>query len=108
MTSRREREKLARRAAILEAAEALVEQTGGWSISMGDVAKAVELSKGTLYLYFENKDALCAAIATRAMKAFRPQLDAEIATAGSGLADWSARSGPTCAGSRRNHICSAS
>ena len=64
VAARRERERTARREAILDAAEELVVSDGYHGLRMDAVAEAVELSKGTLYLYFANKDALCAAVAT--------------------------------------------
>jgi AcrR family transcriptional regulator len=64
VAARRERERIARREAILDAAQELVAMQGYHGMRMDSVAEAAELSKGTLYLYFENKDALCAAVAT--------------------------------------------
>jgi AcrR family transcriptional regulator len=52
---------------------------------MDAVADAVELSKGTLYLYFENKDALCAGVATRLINTFLPFLDDALAKADTGI-----------------------
>ena len=60
VAARRERERTARREAILDAAQELIAERGVPRDANGCVAEAVELSKGTLYLYFENKDALCA------------------------------------------------
>lgn len=83
--SRRERERAARRETILAAAEALVQETGYWEMSMGDVARRAELSKGALYHYFENKDALCAAIAARSMSELLPRLEAASSSERTGL-----------------------
>lgn len=74
--SRRERERQARREAIVAAAEEFVVETGYWEMSMDAVARRAELSKGALYLYFQNKDALCAEIAMRSMRDFIPTLRA--------------------------------
>ncbi len=74
LNARRKREKEARRAAILDAAESLVAARGYASLTMDAVAREAELSKGTLYLYFENRDALCAAIAHRTISTFFPLL----------------------------------
>jgi AcrR family transcriptional regulator len=52
---------------------------------MDAVADAAELSKGTLYLYFENKDALCAAVATRLIDTLLPSVQSAVAEAASGL-----------------------
>lgn len=54
-----------RRDQILDAAEEIVSELGFESLTMIAVARRAELSKGTLYLYFENKDSLCAAVAER-------------------------------------------
>ena len=52
---------------------------------MDAVADAAELSKGTLYLYFQNKQALCAGFASRLIGNYLPLLDAKVADATSGL-----------------------
>lgn len=56
--SRRERERLQRREAIITAAKKLFYEKGHQATTMVDVAAAAELSKGTLYLYFSSKDEL--------------------------------------------------
>ncbi|OPY24728.1 MAG: DNA-binding transcriptional regulator EnvR [Methanobacterium sp. PtaU1.Bin242] len=58
VVSRRQREKEQRRKDIIEAAEKLFFKKGYDNVSMNDIAKEVELSKATLYLYFDNKEAL--------------------------------------------------
>jgi len=73
---RRARERQARRAAILDAAEEVLREVGYRNLRMEEVAEAAELSKGTLYLYFEGKDALCAGIAERRMGNIIPQVRA--------------------------------
>lgn len=85
VAARRERERTARREAILDAAQDLVATEGYHGLRMDAVAEAVELSKGTLYLYFENKDALCAAVATRLIDIFLPYLKSSLDDAESGL-----------------------
>ncbi|MDZ7771719.1 MAG: helix-turn-helix domain-containing protein [Balneolaceae bacterium] len=59
---RRKREKERRRRQILEAAKELISEKGIDSLTMSEIANRAELSKGTLYLYFENKTDLCLAI----------------------------------------------
>lgn len=59
---RREREKERRRRQILDAAKELISEEGIDNLTMGKIARRSELSKGTLYLYFENKSDLCLAI----------------------------------------------
>jgi AcrR family transcriptional regulator len=52
---------------------------------MDSVAEAAELSKGTLYLYFENKDALCAGVATRLIDELLPVLEQSVEDTPTGL-----------------------
>lgn len=56
--SRREREKLNRRNEILEASKKIFSEKGYDNATVDDVASAAELSKGTIYLYFQNKSDL--------------------------------------------------
>ena len=58
ISERKEREKEKRRAFILDTARRLILERGIDSVSMQDIATACELSKGTLYLYFDNKQSL--------------------------------------------------
>ncbi|MDR3291031.1 MAG: TetR/AcrR family transcriptional regulator [Methanobrevibacter sp.] len=62
---RREKERKQRRKDIINAAEKLFFSKGFDIISMNDIASEVELSKATLYLYFENKESLFFAIVLR-------------------------------------------
>lgn len=62
---RKEKEKAARRAAIINAAERLFAARGYDCVGMDDVAREAQLAKGTLYLYFDNKDSLYLAVAVR-------------------------------------------
>ena len=55
---RKEREKEARRNQILDAAERIFEAKGTSQATMDDIAKEAELAKGTIYLYYKNKDEL--------------------------------------------------
>lgn len=66
--SRRQREKEQRREDIIIAAEKLFFKRGYDNVSMNDIAKEVELSKATLYLYFDNKEALFFLIVMRGVK----------------------------------------
>lgn len=85
VAARRERERTARREAILDAAQELIAAEGYHGVRMDAVADAAELSKGTLYLYFENKDALCAAVATRLIDDFIPFIERAINDTTTGL-----------------------
>ena len=55
---RRELEKLERKNKILEAALQLFSEKDFHEVTVDEIAERVSLSKGTLYLYFENKDNL--------------------------------------------------
>ncbi len=56
--SRREREKLAHRQEILDAATHVFAKKGFFNATLDEVAQESEFSKGTLYLYFDNKEDL--------------------------------------------------
>jgi AcrR family transcriptional regulator len=65
---RKEREKERRRSDIIDAAEKLFFSRGFENVTMDDIAKETELARGTLYLYFKNKDDICVAIAVRGLR----------------------------------------
>jgi AcrR family transcriptional regulator len=67
IAERKRREKEKRRQAIIEAAEKVFFTKGIEPATMDDVAEEAELSKGTLYLYFKNKDDLLHAIVHRGL-----------------------------------------
>lgn len=60
---RKERERRQRKMQILEAAKALFLKNGFLNVTMNDIASATELSTGTIYLYFKNKEDIFAALA---------------------------------------------
>jgi len=62
---RKEREKERRRQQILVAAKRVFSAKGFNKATMEDIAKEAELSPGTLYLYFMNKDELYASLSLR-------------------------------------------
>lgn len=64
---RREREKHQKRNHIIDAAERLFFSKGYNSTSMDEVAEEAEYSKGTLYLYFKDKEDLYLAINVRGL-----------------------------------------
>ena len=68
ITERREREKEQRKNDIIDAAERVFFKKGHEYATMDDVAHEAELSKGTLYLYFKNKEDLYLAIHLRGNK----------------------------------------
>jgi TetR/AcrR family transcriptional regulator len=65
ITERREREKEQRKNEILDSAEQIFFSKGFENASMDDIAEKAELSKGTLYLYFKNKEDLYLALHSR-------------------------------------------
>ncbi len=65
---RKEKEREMRRNDIIEAAEKLFFSRGYENVTMDDIARELELARGTLYLSFKNKDDIYVAIAIRASK----------------------------------------
>lgn len=61
-TERREREKQRRREDILNTARILFFEKGFRDTTIDDIARAAELARGTIYLYFENKEEIYATI----------------------------------------------
>jgi AcrR family transcriptional regulator len=68
IAERREREKEQRHNDIIDAAERVFFSKGMENATMDDVAEEVELSKGTLYLYFKSKEEIYLAIHLRGNK----------------------------------------
>lgn len=66
--ARRKREREERRQSIIDAAESLFFSRGYDNVSINDIAKEVELNRATIYLYFENKEALCFAVILRGVR----------------------------------------
>ena len=65
---RKEREKGRRRQQIMIAAKRVFSIKGFNKATMEDIANEAELSPGTLYLYFKNKDELCASLSLRILQ----------------------------------------
>jgi len=61
-TERREREKQRRREDILNTARVLFFDKGFRDTTIDDIARASELARGTIYLYFDNKEEIYATI----------------------------------------------
>ena len=83
--SRKEREKEQRRKDIIDAAEKLFFEKGYDNVSMNDISKIVELSKATLYLYFENKEELFFAIVLRGTRILNAMIREAVAAAENGI-----------------------
>ncbi|MBD3232579.1 MAG: TetR family transcriptional regulator [candidate division Zixibacteria bacterium] len=75
---RKEREKIRRQNDILDAAEEVFFERGLKEATMEEVAEKAELSKGTLYLYFKNKEALYLGINLRALAVLRRKFEESI------------------------------
>jgi AcrR family transcriptional regulator len=65
---RKEREKERRRQQIMVAAKRVFADKGFSRSTMEEIAKEAELSPGTLYLYFKNKDELYASLSLRVLQ----------------------------------------
>lgn len=78
ITERKEREKLKKRELLIDAAEKVFFKKGYENATMDEIAEKAEYSKGTLYLYFKNKEELYIAISTRSMFLFEKILDQEM------------------------------
>ncbi|MDA8142319.1 MAG: TetR/AcrR family transcriptional regulator, partial [Desulfobacteraceae bacterium] len=63
-----EREKERRRQQIIVAAKRVFSEKGFNKATMEDIAKEAELSPGTLYLYFKNKEELYASLSLRILQ----------------------------------------
>lgn len=82
---RKNREKVERRSLILREAKKLVLERGVTSLTMQDIAQATELSKATLYLYFQSKEAILIEIMDEATTAFVEFARIRVREASSGL-----------------------
>lgn len=72
---RKERERERRRQDIMVAARRVFSARGYEKATMEDIAREVELSPGTLYLYFKNKDDLYASLNVRVLQFMNVKLD---------------------------------
>jgi len=71
---RKLREKESRRREILKAAEKLFSGKKGLDATMDDLAEKTELGKGTLYLYFPNKESILQVLAEKGINLLRKRL----------------------------------
>jgi len=83
--NRRQREREERRSDILDVAERIFADRGFAATTMGQVAAGVELSKGTLYLYFTSKDELYVATCLRFLGRLIERYEAVASATASGL-----------------------
>jgi AcrR family transcriptional regulator len=73
--ARREREKRERRRSILQAARETFFENGFHHTTVDSVAERAEVSKGTVYLYFESKEALLAHLLLEGLENLVTELD---------------------------------
>jgi AcrR family transcriptional regulator len=85
VAERRQREREERRHRILDAAERVFYARGLEQATMDEVARAAQLGKGTLYLYFRTKEELLLAIAVRRQDAMLERFQREERAASSGI-----------------------
>ena len=79
MTKRWQRRKDARPAEILDAALAVFAQKGFAATKLDDIAAKAGITKGTIYLYFDSKQALFEALARQSVGAQIQQVTAQLA-----------------------------
>jgi len=77
--ARRERERSELREKILDAARAIVLREGFGALTLRKLADAIEYAPGTIYLYFENRDAIARELSA---EGFRSLLEVFAPTAG--------------------------
>ena len=72
---RKQRERERRRQQIIVAAKRVFSERGFSKATMEDIAREAELSPGTLYLYFKNKDELYASLSLRILQYMNIRLE---------------------------------
>jgi len=72
---RKEREKERRRQQIIVAAKRIFSAKGFNKATMEDIAKEAEISPGTIYIYFKNKDELYASLSIRILQHLNIRLE---------------------------------
>lgn len=88
-TARKEREKIQRQESIIYAARELFYQKGYQMTTMEEIAEKAELSKGTLYLYFDNKDELYISVISEGFRILEKRLQSIMESGGDVL--WKGR-----------------
>lgn len=82
---RKEREREKRRQQIMAAAKRVFSSKGFKRTTIEDIAKEAELSPGTLYLYFKNKDDLYASLSLRILQYLLIRMEHVISERGSSV-----------------------
>lgn len=83
---RREKTKLANRAAIIEAARQVFAELGYEATTVRDIIRRTDLASGTFYNYFKSKEELYHALHDDGVQRFRPMLRAAREDAGNDVA----------------------
>jgi len=78
---RRQRQRARRARHFLDAAQAVLERDGVDGLTIAAVAARADAAIGTIYRYFDGKDALFAALQVRAIQAFDDHLETAMASA---------------------------
>nr|WP_319374631.1 TetR/AcrR family transcriptional regulator [uncultured Methanobacterium sp.] len=81
----KEREKQQRQNDIIDAARKLFAEKNFDEVSMNEIAKKVGLGKGTLYLYFKNKESLYFAVVSRGTRIWAEMVKKEVEKGNNGL-----------------------
>ncbi|MBN1850960.1 MAG: TetR/AcrR family transcriptional regulator [Deltaproteobacteria bacterium] len=89
---RKERERLARKQAILDAAREVFFEKGFQATTMDQIAEAAELSKGSLYIHFPTKEELYVSILIEGIE----MLNGHFRTAIRGVEGWEAQLRKIC------------
>lgn len=74
LKNRREKEKEQRKKAILKAARKLFIKKGFTTVTVANIAKKADLSKGAIYLYFSSKEEICVQILLDEIERFHQQV----------------------------------
>lgn len=85
LADRKEREKEQRRRDIIDAAEKLFLTNKYEDVSMDDIARAVELSRPTIYLYFKNKESILFAVLLRGINKLNGMFKEGVSRAETGI-----------------------
>lgn len=85
LTKWKEREKEQRRNDIINVAKRLFADKDFDEVSMNEIAKEVGLGKGTLYLYFKNKESLYFAVVLQGIRIWVKMVKEELKKGNSGL-----------------------
>lgn len=83
--SRNDEEKLQRRNSILNAARKIILSKGYEKTTMDEIAKAANLSRGLLYVYFKDKDDIQMGLAVQAGEALFDRMQTAATSADSGI-----------------------